>query len=155
MKHFQTPGCLAVPQSIFGSRPFQLFRTLRGNYPMKLQCLSSHRIAPVAQNRTASHRTAPNRTAAGTAAGTASFLAYPTLLLPAAAFAAVSFLPCTPTREFFAHVVFLTPATDAPLCLRLSLVASRCWSRIPAPPCQCALPGLQKVLPQCWHGESE
>ena len=65
---------------------------------------------------------------------------------------AAAFLPAAPTRWLFWEVVFLTPVTDAPLCLRESLVLSFCWSRQPAPPCQCAPPGLQKVLPQCSHG---
>ena len=72
-----------------------------------------------------------------------------------ATFAATAFFPAAPTRWLLPLVVFLTPAALAPLCLRASLVLSRCWSRQPAPPCQWAPPGLVKVLPQCAHGASE
>ena len=67
-------------------------------------------------------------------------------------FASVAFLPATPTRWLLPLVVFLTPLADAPLCFRLSFVLNRCWSRHPAPPCQCVPPGLTNVLPQSAHG---
>lgn len=63
-------------------------------------------------------------------------------------FAAVARFPAAPTRWLFWLAVFLTPLTEAPAYFLESLVLSRCWSRQPAPACQCAPPSRTNVLPQ-------